>query len=171
MLCDKELREREWVSDNFPHIQLTYLSCSKLHLENTCLCTPFTLPPPWLLFRYCHFSPLQSYFFPLSIWCGHKLQCPWHCGWDETSSHGLLSPVEEKGWHGLSLSERGHEGRREPLRKPDPWPHRLLLPFPGPLHRGWASFPTHRFTAGDYLLRTTKGRMLLITSKRRTLQL
>ena len=29
----------------------------------------------------------------------------------------------------------------------------------------------HRFTTGDYLLRTTKDRMLLITSKRRMLQL
>ena len=29
----------------------------------------------------------------------------------------------------------------------------------------------HRFTTGDYLLRTTKDRMLLITSKRRMLHL
>ena len=29
----------------------------------------------------------------------------------------------------------------------------------------------HRFTVGDYLLRTTKDRILLITSKRRMLQL
>ena len=29
----------------------------------------------------------------------------------------------------------------------------------------------HRFTTGDYLLRTTKDRILLITSKRRILQL
>ena len=29
----------------------------------------------------------------------------------------------------------------------------------------------HRFTTGDYLLRTTKDRILLITSKRRMLQL
>ena len=29
----------------------------------------------------------------------------------------------------------------------------------------------HRFTTGDYLLRTTKDRIMLITSKRRMLQL
>ena len=33
-------------------------------------------------------------------------QCPWCCGWDETNSHGLPSPMEEKGQHSHSLKGR-----------------------------------------------------------------
>ena len=37
------------------------------------------------------------------------------------------NPVEKKGRHDHSLSERGREGQREPPRKPDLCPDRLLL--------------------------------------------
>ena len=33
-------------------------------------------------------------------------QCQRRCGWDETNSHGLTSPVEEKGWHRHSVKGR-----------------------------------------------------------------
>ena len=70
-----------------------------------------------------------------------------------------LSPVEKKGRHSHSLSERG------------PLPGQALNAFLGILHQGWSSFTTHRFTVGDYLLQTTKERMLVTTSKRRMLEL
>ena len=50
------------------------------------------------------------------------------CGCNIQILMDYRNPVEEKGWHGHSLSERGHEGQREPLGKPNPWPQRLLLP-------------------------------------------
>ena len=59
------------------------------------------------------------------------------------------------------------------VREWAPWslPGQAFIVFLGTLHRGWSSFTMHRFTTGDYLLRTTKDRTLLITSKRRMLQL
>ena len=75
--------------------------------------------------------------------------------------------MEKKGWHGHSLSERESEKARESLT-PD-WTD--FIAFLGVLHQGWSSFTMHRFTVGDYLLRTTKDRTLLITSKTRILQL
>ena len=81
------------------------------------------------------------------------------------------NPVGKKGWHGHSLSERGHDGQREPPEKARPLPGQAFIDFLGTLHGGWSSFTVHRFTVGDYLLQTTKGRKLLITSKRRMLQL
>ena len=78
--------------------------------------------------------------------------------------------MEKKEWHGHSLSEREGERARESPREPDPCLDRLLLLF-WAYYIGWSSFTMHRFTIGDYLLRTTKERMLLITSKRRMLQL
>ena len=80
-----------------------------------------------------------------------------HCDWDETNSHGLLSPVEEKGQQGHSLSERG----------PQPMLWQAFISFLGTLHWGWSSFTMHRFTLGDYILQKTKERMLLNTSEKK----
>ena len=66
----------------------------------------------------------------------------------QINSHGLQSPVEEKGQHGLSLSERG----RRPL------PRQAFIAFLGTLRQGWSSFTMHRFTLGGYLLQITKER-------------
>ena len=59
------------------------------------------------------------------------------------------------------------------VREKAPWPQpgQAFIVFLGTLHRGRSSFTMHRFTTGDYLLRTTKDRTLLITSKTRMLQL
>ena len=62
-----------------------------------------------------------------------------------TSSHGLPSPVEEKGLHGHSLKGRAL-----------PW--QTFIAFLGILHWGWSSFRW---------LQKTKERVLLITSKRK----
>ena len=64
------------------------------------------------------------------------------------------------------------EGKRarESPRESQPLPVQAFIAFLGTLHQ-WSSFTMHRFTAGDYLLQTTKDRILLITSKRRMLQL
>ena len=64
---------------------------------------------------------------------------------------------------------RGLEKAQE--RESRPPPGQAFIVFLGTLRGGWSSFTMHRFTTGDYLLRTTKDRMLLITSKRRMLQL
>ena len=69
------------------------------------------------------------------------------------------NPVEEKGWHSCSLSER--EGWPCPL----PW--QTFIAFLGALHRGWSSFTMHRFAFSGYLLQKTKKRMFLITSKKK----
>ena len=58
-----------------------------------------------------------------------------------------------------------------PKRESQPLPGQAFIAFLGTLHGGWSSFTMHRFTTGDYLLRTTKDRILLITSKTRMLQL
>ena len=79
------------------------------------------------------------------------------CGCDEQIHMDCRSPVEKKGWHGCSLSERG----------PRPLPGQACIAFLGTLHRGWPSFTMHRFALGDYLLQKTKERALLITSKRK----
>ena len=82
-------------------------------------------------------------------------QCPRLCGWNETNSHGLPSPMEEKGQHGHSLKRR----------TPRPLPWQAFIVFLGPLHQRWSSFTKHRFVLGGYILQTTKERMLLNTSK------
>ena len=51
-------------------------------------------------------------------------QYPWCCGLDETNSHGLLSPVEEKGLQGHSLKGRA----------PQPLPGQAFIAFLGTLH-------------------------------------
>ena len=92
------------------------------------------------------------------------------CGSNRQIHTDYRNPVEKKGRHGHSLNERGWEGQREP-KEAQPLPGQAFIAFLGTLHQGWSSFTMHRFTVGDYLLRTTKDRMLLITSKRRILQL
>ena len=51
------------------------------------------------------------------------------CGCDEQIHTDYRSPVEKKGWHGHSLSEREGERARESLREPNPCLDRLLLLF------------------------------------------
>ena len=48
-----------------------------------------------------------------------------------TNSHDYRNPVEEKGWHGHNLSERGREGQRA-----QPLPGQAFIAFLGTLHRG-----------------------------------
>ena len=69
----------------------------------------------------------------------------------------------------MTEGERARESPRESESQPPPG--QAFTVFLGTLHRGWSSFTMHRFTTGDYLLRTTKDRILLISSKRRMLQL
>ena len=92
------------------------------------------------------------------------------CGSNGQIHTDYRNPVEKKGWHGHSLSERGREGHREPKRVRT-LPGQAFIAFLGTLHGGCSSFTMHRFTVGDYLLQTTKERILLITSKRRMLQI
>ena len=65
----------------------------------------------------------------------------------------------------------GKRAREIPRERADPCLDRLLLLFWAHYIRIYSSFTMHRFTVGDYLLRTAKDRILLITSKRRMLQL
>ena len=67
-------------------------------------------------------------------------QCPWCCGWDQTSSHGLRSPVEDKGRHSHSLKGR----------VPQPLPWQAFIAFLGTVHWGWSSFTMQRFALGGY---------------------
>ena len=79
------------------------------------------------------------------------------CGCDKQIHTDYRSPVEKKGQHGHSLSERGTR----------PLPGQAFIAFLGTLHRGWPSFTMHGFALGGYLLQTTKEKMLLTTSKRK----
>ena len=81
--------------------------------------------------------------------------------WQYTNTQGLQKSCWEKG-AGWPLSKLERALRSQPKQ---------AFVFLGTLHQEWSSFPMHRFTTGDYLLRTTKDRTLLITSKRRMLQL
>ena len=89
------------------------------------------------------------------------------CGSNGQIHTDYRNPVEKKGQHGHSPSEREGERTRESRLLPG----QAFTAFLGTLHRRWSSFTLHRFTISDYLLQTTKDRMLLITSKRRMLQL
>ena len=93
------------------------------------------------------------------------------CGSNRQTHRDYRNPVEKKGWHGHSLSEREDKRARESPRESPTLPGQYFIAFMGTLHQGWSSFTVHRFTVGDYLLQTTKERMLLITSKRRMLQI
>ena len=92
------------------------------------------------------------------------------CGSNGQIHTDYRNPVDKKGRHGHSLSERGQEDQREPKRA-QPLPGQAFIAFLGTLHQRWSSFTMHRFPVGDYLLQITKERMLLITSKRRMLQI
>ena len=81
------------------------------------------------------------------------------CGSKRQIHTDYRNPVEKKGLHSLSLSER--EG--PPSRPP---PGQAFIVFVGTLHQGWSSFTMRRFVLGGYLLQTTKERMLLNTSKK-----
>ena len=72
-----------------------------------------------------------------AVICKQCLQC---CSWDETNSHGLPSPVEEKGRQSHSLKGRA----------PRPLPCGAFIAFRGTLHWGWSSFTMHRFALGAY---------------------
>ena len=66
------------------------------------------------------------------------------CGCNIQIHTDYRNPVEEKGWQGHSLSERGREGQREPKReRANPGLDRLLLLF-------WA----HYMEDGPHLLCT-----------------
>ena len=73
-----------------------------------------------------------------------------------TNSHGILSPVAEKGRQGHSLKRRA----------PGPLPWQAFIAFLDTLHWGWSSFTMHRSALGGNLLQKTKERMLLMSSKR-----
>ena len=90
------------------------------------------------------------------------------CGSNGQIHTDYRNPVEKKGQHGHSPSEREGKRARERAR---PLPGQGFIAFLGILHGGLSSLTMHRFSVGDYLLQTTKERMLLITSKRRMLQL
>ena len=68
-------------------------------------------------------------------------QCPQCCGCDEQIHTDCRSPVEKKGWHGHSLTERAT----------DPCQDRLLL-LCSSRHQRRFSFIMLRFALGDYLL-------------------
>ena len=109
-------------------------------------------------------------FIYLLYWCRSQPAGSVCCGSNRQIHTHYRNPVEKKGRHGHSLSERGRQGQREPKRA-RPLPEQAFIAFLGTLNWGWSSFTMHRFTVGDYPLQTTKDRMLLITSKRRMLQL
>ena len=89
------------------------------------------------------------------IWTpAHRVHVLWL---QQTNSHGLLSPVEERGHHGHSLKRR--------VPRLLPW--QAFIAFLGTLPRGWSSFTKHRFTLGGYHLQITKERLLLIISKKK----
>ena len=62
----------------------------------------------------------------------------------------------------LCKRERVRGLERAPERGRSPSGQAFIV-FLGTLHGGWLSFTLHRFTTGDYVLRTTKDRVLLIT--------
>ena len=77
-------------------------------------------------------------------------RCPRCCGCDEQIHMDCRSPVEKKGQHGHSLSERATG----------------FYCFLVALHQGRSSFIMHRFASGDYLLQITKKRMLQMQGKK-----
>ena len=86
-----------------------------------------------------------------------------HCGCNIPIHTDYRNPVEKKGQHGHSLSERGLERAQE--RESQSWPGQAFIVFLGPLHQRWSSFIMHSFVLGGYLLQT-KERMSLNTSKK-----
>ena len=86
---------------------------------------------------------------------GSRILC---CGSNRQIHTDYRNPVEKKGLHGRSLSQR--EGPETPA-----WTG--FYCFLGTLHQGWPSFTMHRFVLGGYLLQKTKERVLLNTSKKK----
>ena len=137
----------------------------------------YLLPVGWLPFFVCLFcwwfllmcwSCLFLFLFLLlwysciplflpSLWCGPQPVGSMCCGCDEQIHVDYRSPVEKKGQHDHSLSERA----------PWPLPGQAFIAFLGTLHQGWFSFTMHRFALGGYLLQITKERKLLITTKKK----
>ena len=73
------------------------------------------------------------------------------CGGNRQIHTDYRNPVEKKGWHGHSLSERGREGWREPKRDPTPaWTgfycfsghitSRMILIYYAQVHCRWLPF-------------------------------
>ena len=103
--------------------------------------------------RYCHFQlyciRIWILLSPALVWIlASRILC---CGSNRQIHTDYRNPVEKKGRHGHSLSERGWEGQREPKRESGPLPGQAFIAFLGTLHPGWSSFTMHRFTVGDYL--------------------
>ena len=81
-----------------------------------------------------------------------RIRC---CGCNIQIHMDYRNPVEEKGWHGHSLSERGREGWREPKRKLTPawtgfycfsghitW--RMVLIYYAQVHHRWLPFKDNK---------------------------
>ena len=109
-----------------------------------------------LEWKFLYISSIKSILSRVS-WCRPQSVGSVCCGCNEQIHMDCRSPVEKKGWHGHSLSERG----------PWPLPWQAFIAFLGTLHWGRSSLTMHRFTLGGYLLQKTKERMLLITSKKK----
>ena len=84
------------------------------------------------------------------VWCGLRPVGSVRCGCSEQIHRDYRNPVEKKGQHGHSLSERA----------PRPLPGQAFIAFLGALHQGRSPFIMHRFALGDYFLQITKKRML-----------
>ena len=84
------------------------------------------------------------------------------CGSNGQIHMDYRNPVEKKGGHSHSLSERGREGRES-----RPLPGQAFIAFRGTLHQEWSSFTMNRFVLGSYLLQVTKDTVLLITSEKK----
>ena len=90
--------------------------------------------------------------------------------WTPTSGVRALW-LQWKNSHGLQKSsvEKGTAWPISEWERAPTLAGQAFIAFLGTLHGGWSWFTMHRFSTGDYLLRTTKDRILLITSKRRML--
>ena len=100
------------------------------------------------------------------------LQCPrCCCGWDETNSHGLSSPVEKKGWPSNSLKGRVPWSTSASLSQEESTLTLALTGFywlSNNIHQRRFSFIILRFALGNYFLQIATKRMLLIASYRLT---
>ena len=74
-------------------------------------------------------------FVPVHYWFRPRLTGSMCCGCNKQIHTDYRSPVEKKGWHGHSLSERG----------PQPLPGQAFIVFMSTLHWGWSSFLKKKF--------------------------
>ena len=88
------------------------------------------------------------------------------CGCNKQIHRDYRSPVDKRGQHGHSLSER--EGQRTRGLTPA-WTG--FYCFSGYIPLRMVLIYYAQVAVGDYLLQITKERMLLITAKRRMLQI